>query len=732
MQAKDVRQAAAADLRARFVASLGFELDPFQARALDALDAGQSVVVAAPTGSGKTVVGEYAVVKALAAGRKAFYTTPLKALSNQKYGDLVRAHGADRVGLLTGDNSINGDAPVVVMTTEVLRNMIYARSPSLRALRYIVLDEVHYLQDAYRGPVWEEVIIHAPADAGLVCLSATVSNAEQLTDWISTVRGGTQAVVEDRRPVELHNLYLVGDRFAERLLFFPTFVGGRPNREAAALDGQAVRYPGQRGRVRGRLFTPRRGEVVELLRDEAMLPAIYFIFSRLGCDEAVRQCVRQGLRLTTPDERRQIRSIVEAKAEALTDEDLRVLDYGTWISGLEAGFAGHHAGMVPPFKEAVEKCFAAALVKVVFATETLSLGINMPARTVVIERFTKFGGSGRAPLTSGEYTQLTGRAGRRGLDAEGHSVVAWSPETAIADVARVATASPPDLRSAFRPTYNLAVNLIRRFDRADALELLRRSFAQWQAAPSDSDGANPHGLAELLGRRLAVLEELGYLDGWRLTVAGSQLSRLYHASDLLVAEAIGSGVLDGAEPSVLAGVTSAFVFERRRARRVGTGRGRGPTRGGSGHGRPIASPAPASGRRRVQGGDRLGEQRRRDLGNRLARLEELATRVRGLEEVHLVPRTRQPEIGLAGAVASWARGAPLVTALDVAVRDAGEIAPGDFVRTVKEVADLVGQVAHVAPDPVTAAAATEALPMLIRGVTAGGIPASANLRAAWS
>src|SRR5579872_5911497 len=221
--------------RAEWVASLGFELDDFQVRALDAIDGGRSVLVAAPTGSGKTVVGEYAVDRALEGGGKAFYTTPLKALSNQKFGDLVRRYGSERVGLLTGDNAINGDAPVVVMTTEVLRNMIYARSPALDGLRYVVLDEVHYLENAWRGPVWEEVIIHTPADVDLVCLSATVSNAEEFADWLQTVRGIAEAVIEERRPVELTHLYLLGVKGSEDLLLLPTFVDGRPNPEASAL-----------------------------------------------------------------------------------------------------------------------------------------------------------------------------------------------------------------------------------------------------------------------------------------------------------------------------------------------------------------------------------------------------------------------------------------------------------------------------------------------------------------
>jgi len=463
---------------------LGFELDAFQVKALDALDAGSSVVVAAPTGSGKTVVAEYAVAKALAEGGKAFYTTPLKALSNQKYGDLVRRHGVDRVGLLTGDNAINGEAPVVVMTTEVLRNMIYARAGALQGLRYVVLDEVHYLQNAYRGPVWEEVIVHTPPTVDLVCLSATVSNAEELADWIRTVRGDTAVVIEERRPVELHNLYLLGDRNSEELFLFPTLVDGRPNAEASALDSKTLRQPGQHGRPRGRLFTPRRPEVVELLAEHEMLPAIYFIFSRVACDDAVSRCVGDGHRLTSIEERRQIRAIAEAHVDALSDQDLRVLDYNGWIGGLEAGFAAHHAGMVPPFKEAVEACFAAGLVKVVFATETLSLGINMPARSVVIEKLTKFTGERHEFLTPGEYTQLTGRAGRRGIDTVGYAIVLWSPFVPFDQVAGLAGTRTYALTSSFRPTYNMAANLVRRYPPDVAHHLLNLSFAQYRA---DSD-----------------------------------------------------------------------------------------------------------------------------------------------------------------------------------------------------------------------------------------------------
>ncbi len=473
-----------ANRRASFEAGRPFPLDPYQRRALDALDDGQSVLVAAPTGSGKTVVAEYAIATALDEGAKAFYTTPLKALSNQKFGDLSREHGSQRVGLLTGDNSINGNAPVVVMTTEVLRNMIYAQSPTLDGLRFVILDEVHYLQDPYRGAVWEEVIVHLPPHVNVVCLSATVSNAEEFAAWVETVRGETAAVIEERRPVRLEHLYLVGERGSDRVHLLPTFLEAdgelRPNPEASRLDARAGRPHGGRGRPRSRLRTPQRAEIVELLAERRMLPAITFVFSRAGCDQAVQQCVRAGLRLTDAEERSAIRRIAETHTDALSDDDLDVLRYDEWMIGLEAGLAAHHAGMVPPMKEAVEEAFAAGLAKMVFATETLSLGINMPARSVVIEKLSKFTGERHEFLTPGEYTQLTGRAGRRGIDDVGYAVVCWSPFVPFDQVAALASRRTYALRSSFRPTYNMAANLVQRYPADVAHHLLNLSFAQFQ------------------------------------------------------------------------------------------------------------------------------------------------------------------------------------------------------------------------------------------------------------
>ena len=469
------------DFRQRYV----FPLDDFQLQACEALARGESVLVAAPTGSGKTVVGEFAVELALASGRKCFYTTPIKALSNQKYRDLLVRHGEASVGLLTGDNSINGDAPIVVMTTEVLRNMLYAGSGTLSDLAYVVMDEVHYLADRFRGAVWEEVIIHLPDSVTLAALSATVSNAEEFGAWIETVRGRTTVIVSEHRPVPLWQQVMVGrqmyDLFADN-----AHEAVNPELQRFARDEERLRrlrdHRPRRGQRRGRPpGVPSRRDVVETLSHRDLLPAIYFIFSRAGCDAAVRQLLQSGVRLNGPESADLVRRVVEERTAHLTDEDLRVLEYDDFIEGLRRGFAAHHAGLLPVFKEIVEDLFAQGLVMCVFATETLALGVNMPARTVVIEKLSKWNGETHAEITASEYTQLTGRAGRRGIDVEGDAVVLWQPGFDPQSLAGLASTRTYPLRSSFRPTYNMAVNLVRQMGRHTAREVLETSFAQFQA-----------------------------------------------------------------------------------------------------------------------------------------------------------------------------------------------------------------------------------------------------------
>ena len=473
----------------KLTARYDFALDKFQLDAIASINDGLNVLVAAPTGSGKTVVAEYAVARAHQAGLRSFYTAPIKALSNQKFVELSMFYGESQVGLLTGDNSINPNASIVVMTTEVLRNMIYARSQALDSLGVVVLDEVHFLQDAYRGPVWEEVIIHLEPTVQLVCLSATVSNATELCDWLTTVRGPTTPIVETKRPIELTNHYLVGDKASNTLRTFDVLIDGRANPEVIrfeqAKSNAPVRHAGrQNSRQYGapqRLFAPQRSDIIKELSAADLLPAIFFIFSRNQCDEAAKSCLKMGISLTTPAEKKEIVAIAHERLTGFSDDDLAALEFTQFVKQLEAGIGSHHAGIVPTFKEIVETCFARGLVKVVFATETLAVGINMPARAVVLDKITKFNGENHQMLKPSDYAQLTGRAGRRGLDDIGHALVVWSPFVTFEQVATLVASRSFVLNSAFRPTYNMAANLIRSTSQVQARHLLNLSFAQFQS-----------------------------------------------------------------------------------------------------------------------------------------------------------------------------------------------------------------------------------------------------------
>lgn len=461
-----------------------FDLDSFQIDACKALESGRGVLVAAPTGAGKTVVGEFAIHLARHQQGKAFYTTPIKALSNQKFNELVETYGAAEVGLLTGDVSINSDASIIVMTTEVLRNMLYVKSSTLTGLLHVVMDEVHYLADRSRGAVWEEVILHLPESVLVTALSATVSNAEEFGAWLTDVRGDTAVIVEEHRPVPLWQLVAADSRLHDLFVdedgrkLNPELI--RLQRDEQRLDkgGRNTRGRGGRGYSR---HTPRRDDLIRQLQRAALLPSIFFVFSRKGCDQAVDECMRLGLNLTSQEEREQINGIVDSAVMDLPAEDLAALDYSAWHHALERGVAAHHAGLIPRFKEIVEALFQQGLIKVVFATETLALGINMPAKSVVIEKLSKWNGDTHVDLTPGEFTQLTGRAGRRGIDDEGNAIVLWQKDLDPVSLAGLASTRTYPLKSSFRPGYTMAVNVLSSMGYERTVGLLGASFAQFQA-----------------------------------------------------------------------------------------------------------------------------------------------------------------------------------------------------------------------------------------------------------
>ena len=494
-----------------FAMSFDFPLDDFQIEGCHSLESGRGVLVAAPTGAGKTIVGEFAAYLAMQRGKKCFYTAPIKALSNQKYADFKEMFGESNVGLLTGDTSINSEARIVVMTTEVLRNMIYADSRTLENLQFVVMDEVHYLEDKFRGAVWEEVLIHLPENVQVASLSATVSNAEEFGDWLGEVRGNTDVIVSENRPVPLYQHVLFNNQLLD--LFVDD---GRVNPEILRLEKESYRntrgnYGGKssyKGKNSGwndrgpRVHQLGRAEVIEKLDREGLLPAITFIFSRSACTAAVHQCLSAGIRLTNASERSEIREIVFRATANIPDEDLAVLGFDEWLDGLERGIAAHHAGLLPTFKETVEELFQAGLVKCVFATETLALGINMPARTVVLEKLMKWNGQSHVAISPGEFTQLTGRAGRRGIDIEGNAVILWSKEIDSGSVAGLASTRTYPLRSSFKPTYNMTINLISRFGSTNARNSLESSFAQYQADKAVV------GLARQIKRNESAIAEL--------------------------------------------------------------------------------------------------------------------------------------------------------------------------------------------------------------------------------
>ena len=484
--------------------SWGFQLDRFQTEAISAVNAGHSVLVAAPTSSGKTVVAEHAIDVALEGGFRVFYTTPIKALSNQKFSELKKRVGAERVGLLTGDLTINPAASVLVMTTEVLRNMLYVNSASMDGLAWVVLDEVHYLEDPYRGPVWEEVILGLPKTTQVIALSATVSNVEELGKWLSRVKEKTEVIVHEQRPVPLKLHYCAASRsnHKRRLEQIPLLIEGKSNPA-----GKKFSHGGRKRRdahYQKRFSSPHYIEVIESLRSQELLPTIHFIFSRAGCDAARDRVLKTGISLNNSNEQKAVDEIVFKRLKFKNPDDMKVLKVDEWTNGLRRGIASHHAGLVPIFKEITEELFVKGLLKVVYATETLALGVNLPARSVVLDKMTKFTGENHEFLTSSQFTQITGRAGRRGLDKEGHGVILWSPFVEFREVAELALNKSFYLKSAFHPTYNMVANLMNTRSQLEAEELLKRSFGQFQL---DNKRNSQQKKLQDTGAQIALLEK---------------------------------------------------------------------------------------------------------------------------------------------------------------------------------------------------------------------------------
>ena len=738
-----------------FFETFDFEMDPFQITACHAIEDGKGVLVAAPTGAGKTIVGEFAAYLATEKLKKCFYTTPIKALSNQKYQEFVERFGEERVGLLTGDNSINSDADILVMTTEVLRNMLYTNSTSLTNLGFVVMDEVHYLADKFRGAVWEEVLIHLMESVQVISLSATVSNAEEFGEWLQEIRGETGVVVSEHRPVPLYQHVLIGNRLID--LFNED---GSVNQTLFKSEREAlkrIRTPRNRGRIddENRL---NRAEVIEKLQFNQMLPVITFIFSRQACDAAVKQCLAANLRLTNSEEREEIRTTANKYVANLNSEDLELLGHHEWLAALERGIAAHHAGLLPVFKSCVEELFQRGLLKAIFATETLALGINMPARTVLLEKLTKWNGEAHVPITPGEYTQLTGRAGRRGIDIEGNAVVIWSPTVDSATAAGLAATRTYPLRSSFSPTYNMSINLLERYGRDRARNSLKSSFAQFQAdravvgldrqirknseaiadyqteklchlgdfseyakirreikqleiliskrsridnkqrahleqelsryrkslrqhvCHSCNDRESHSRIAERADRLIRenegliarvenrtnviaktfdritqVLANLGYLNGDRVTNSGKMLSKIYAESDLLIAETIQSGLLSKLSDIEIAAVLSVFLFESRK---------------------PEAPKIPNT-----------------QVQDALKEIVGIWSRLQNLEAEYDVKTQKEPDFGFCWIAFRWGGGHGLNSVL----RNS-DLSVGDFVRAIKQLIDLLNQVAGAQPE----------------------------------
>lgn len=547
-----------------------FELDDFQKQAINHLNNNKNVLVCAPTGSGKTAIAEYAMYSAVANNQKIIYTSPLKALSNQKYFDLCKLFGEDKVGILTGDSQINREANILVMTTEIYRNILYnihEEAEFLNTLKYLVLDECHYMRDTDRGTVWEESIIYSPNNTQIIALSATIGNPKKLSQWISFVHGDTELVSSHYRPVPLKNLYL--GRYGLKPI---TDSNGRIDKN---IIKNYFQNKSQKKKSDKQALLPNIFEIIDLLKKEDLLPAIYFIFSRRSAEVLLKRIVQETkINLLNEEEEKQVKAeLFEATRE------LPWLRKHKHYYALQRGIACHHAGLLPALKNLVERLFQRGLIKIVFATETLAAGINMPARSTVISQISKRCDEGFRLFTTSEFLQMAGRAGRRGLDTVGHSIVLETPHDSLLDLAEILKSPVEDLHSAFKPSYTMVLNLAFRLTWEQVQELLALSFARFEnlgeikSIQHNLESVSPkkrkallrslQSLEEVPYREFAaannILQEFNYIDSeFNLTETGLWAKELRADNILLLSEIINKNIFDNLTAYEIAGFITAF------------------------------------------------------------------------------------------------------------------------------------------------------------------------------
>jgi superfamily II RNA helicase len=642
--------------------------DPFQKKALEAIESGVSVLVAAPTGAGKTLIAEYAIEKALANGVQAIYTAPVKALSNQKYRDFRARYGEDRIGIVTGDVSLNPQAPILIMTTEIYRNALFENPRRLATTAWVVFDEVHYLDDIERGTVWEEAIMFSPPHINLVCLSATVPNIEQIAQWIRQVHGRPiEVIVETHRPVPLRHLFQCqGQVFQSSEALRKEGYWGRDNWRLTA-----------RERRRGLHLKSRPNRLDSLIKhlgDEDRLPAIYFTFGRRRTETLAWELA--GFNFLSGTEREKITDLFgQLMGHYNLSEDPSARQVAHLV---ERGVAYHHAGMLPTLKEVVERLFTSRLLKLIFTTETFALGINMPARTVVFDELRKFYGTHFAYLRTRDFYQMAGRAGRRGMDVEGFVYVKVNPhDIPFPEVMRVLHGKNEPVESQFNAAYATLLNLFRHHGR-ELIHLYTKSLHHFQSSPSSRE----YGVANLK-RKLLLLEEMGYLSGETLTPKGEFAGWIY-GYELMLSEMHESLFLNDLDEIELAVLISALVYEPRKG-----------------------EPPP----------------RMKPVFAKLVRAAESTLQFihRKEQKFNVRPHTKAPHFHLSYAIAEWCRGASFEKMAEIARVDDGEI-----VRYFRMVIQLLRQIRYAphSSEPLKARAERAA-----RLINRGVVDAEKQLRA---